>query len=379
MTTTDDRPVNGHRIPPTGAGELDLPSQPPRSPVPRTKSSTPPLLAGMPSAEHLTALRDHAAAVIAVQDAPELRAVKSLDEIEAERQVDAEHRDDLLTLRRERNRAVIERGKRELKTETTIDAAAHRDQLDASKARAMLGRLTSPVGYLASQMRARRLSLLLTTIPAVVAVVLGSIQVQATVTTLLHLASGDPVAIMLFGLEPLITLPLVAILIYQGGTPGGSPSTWREFTGARFVKAEVGLLAASVLVNVGPHVILRQYGTAAIWLAVPAAIVLTLNLLPQLADAYTARIMDARMDAELGSPTRRLSGADARRFRQVALIIAADAAGEIGGFRDEHGLPSTTQILKTLKAKQGTAAQEDAMAVTDALRLLRGVEPDAGV
>lgn len=374
MTAVENRPVNGHRMapPPDLGGELDRLDldrpTPDRAPAP--------MLSGVPSLEHLAALRSHAAEVIAVQDAPELREAKKLDEITAEIDLAAEHRGDLLALQRKRNRALIAQGERELATEVEISRAAHRDKLEAAKANALLNRLTSPVGYLAAQMRARRLSLILTALPAVVAVLLGSVQVQSAVTELLKLKAGDPISLALFGLEPLFTLPLVAILIYQAAAPGGSPTNWREVRSAKFFLAEVGLLGASITINVGPHVLLHQAGTAAVWLAVPATILLTLNLLPRLAQAYAERIMDARMEAKLGAPTGRLSGTEAKHFRQAGMILRAMANGEIGGERDEHGLPSNNQMYKALRlAQDGRGSREDAVTVAEGIRLLHGVEP----
>lgn len=379
MSITDDTRTNGF---PQVTGRplrsilrprpvADTPATPPTPPM----SSGNVTLPGVPEAVELAALRDHAADVIAVQDSPELRAAKTRAEIDAERELAAEHRANLLELQRERNAAELTLARSALATETQIARAGHADQLESAQVKARLARLSSPVGYIAAQSRARRASLALVALPAVIAVAFGAVQVQSTVAAIMGLSSAAPLWWLLYGLEPLATLPLVAILLYEGSAPGGSPTSWRELARGRFLAAEVGLLVASVLLNAGPHLAQGQVGTALIWLAVPATIVLTLNLLPRLSEAYTARIMGARTEAELGAPTGRLPGDQAKRFRQAAMILAADQAGEIGGFRDADGLPSKSQILKVLKSQQGAASVPDAMAVLDALRLLRGIEP----
>lgn len=362
-TEQDTTPRNGHTLPHAPVNQLPQVDE----------TQLPDFLADAPTRTELDAARHVTGQAIEGQDADELRAWKSWDEIEAERQVAAEHRANLLGLQRDRNGADLKRQRKELDLDTELAEQADRDQRDAMRARSQMKRLASPISYLASQVRTRKLSLGLAAAPAAVAVLIGAANVQQTLAELQGI-TGGLMYWLYAGIEPLATLPLIAILALQASGQHDGQNVWQNLRGGRFRKEKFTLLAVSILLNVGPHLLLGEVKAALVWLWVPLAIVVSLSLLPALAHAFNERIVAAKTDAELGVPSGSLTGDQAKLVRQMRMVEEADLSGQLGGQRDEHGIPSSTAVRKALQTIQGRAGVPDARAVTSAIRLMKGIE-----
>ncbi|WP_176879926.1 hypothetical protein [Prauserella marina] len=346
-------------------------------------STAPDLDLGLLTAEQLDKAIASATSVVERQDVDELFTAKNADEIEAKREVCREFRTDMLEVERERNAAVVSRARAELDVENRLAAQTLRDELDASKARALLKRMTNPVAYLASQVRVRRVALALAAAPAVVAVLIGAIQSQEAWSRLWNVTGDVLLTGALYGFEPLFTLPLVAILLYEAATPGGSVRTVKEtwfrkadFDGdqTEFGSIKAGLLLASVLINVLPHLLLGELSGVA-WFAVPAAIVISLSLVPKLAVGFGQRILNAKSDAELGVSSGSLPPVLAKLARQKRHVELAIKDGSYRGQLDEKTrLPSANGVRKTLAELQGAAGMPDAQNVVGFMRIERGIE-----
>lgn len=362
-TPADQQPMrNGQEMPPR------------RSPAySQSDSDLPQFVHEAPSAAELDAARARTAETIAGQDATELRNWKSFDEIDAERQVAKDHRAELLRMQKKHNAAEIRRQEKELDLDEDLTDQARRDQRDARRAKDQLNRLSSPVSYLASQVRAKRAALALAAVPSVVGVVVGAVNVGDSITRLV----GD-VSVLLsglaYGVEPLVTLPLISILLYQAADTAQAESSWSEFRKARFFGIKTTLLAGSMVANGLPHMLLGEPATAALWMAVPVMIVVSLVLMPNLASAFNDRIAAAKTEAELSTPAGSLTGEQTKLLRHVRAVEEAEVSGQLGGQRDSDGMPSSKATRKALVATYGKAGVPDSMATVSALRLLRGVD-----
>lgn len=400
MTVLDERPINGHpveaRDPWPEAEALAPPPRPaPQPPVKQTPQShsqdenpsaapaTFEAFTDMPSRDRLDDLITRASQVVEVQDADVLSQVKGTAEINASRRVAAKHRAALLKVQEKRNQAEVKAAERKLKAEIRrqdrerqleekLADAELRDQLDATEARHRLKRLADPVSYLAAQIRSRRLAMALGAAPAVVAVTIGAVQSQDALARLWNIPHNSPLWWLLFGLEPLATLPLVAIMLYTAASAVTSSwSSWRDMRDQEFFHLKLGLLMSSIAINVMPHMALGEISGVG-WVAVPLAIVVSLSLLPKLSEGYNDRIAGAKTEAELGAPAGVLVGEHAKLIRQLRWVQQALIEGRVQG-EITDGVPSASAILRVLREKQGTASKPDAQRVRDAMRLLHDV------
>lgn len=375
MTTTEQQPVNGQVpstafVPPQMTTPLYAASP---QPVPSPQQRVDAWFGDMPSADELTELKDRAGSAVAVQDAHEVREWKTRDEIAKDRVLAETHREDMRGVQAKRNAFEVQKAERQLATDMEIDKAQQRDVLDALKAKDKLRALSSAVAFLGSQYRARRLALALAVSPAVAGVLSGTVQVQDAWSKVLNVASTSPVFWVLFLLEGLATAPLVGILIFQAGKPGGSASAIRqafaEMRREQFFAIEALLLGISVFINVAPHMILGEWA-GLIWLWVPVAVVLSLWLLPRLANAFNERILLAKTDAELSAPAGHLTPEQAKLIRQMKAVEEAELTGSLRA-QDGEVTAGVNAICKALRAAFGTAGAPDGQKVRDALRLYR--------
>lgn len=409
MTLTDERPRNGHANgveAPTGVfGRLRAKTPAPGKEetaaalaAPRPQST---LLNGWPATGELADVVEAAKETLPHQNAPELLQVKTLAEIKREQKAEAEYRGKQHELRQLRQDAEIKRERMTLAAELAELEANQRDIVDAGSARAQLDRLANPISYLATQVRHRKVVLSLTVIPAAFAVLIGAVQAQDGWRRVLHLNAAAPVFWVLFTLEALATLPVISILIFQSGESGKrqdasltdndeyvdsgdvwlpdhvaneTPTTWKSVRSQRFFGASVTLLTASVLINVGPHVLLGEISSAWMWLWIPATIVLTLHLLPKLANGYALRILMAKQDAVLNAPVGPLPPTQAKAIRLAREVDRVQQNGEIVGEVDEFGIPGTRATMRAIKKVHGRAGVPDARAAAAVLRVWRGVE-----
>lgn len=354
-------------------------------------------------AEQLRVLRAQAGETIAVQDAEEFAAAMGGAELAEERRIavfdrtadrldriqdraleladkDAERALRTKTqkvqrdLRSEEVDAGAARARSEARVEKAIADRAHADELAALDARALLTDLTNPVSALATLFRTRKLALRLTAAPTVIAVLIGAFNVGGTLGPLFGLSWLDPLRWLLYGFEPLATLPLVAILLLHAADPEQAVSTFKDLRKRKYFRIEATLVAVSIVLNVVPHLYTGDVTLALIWMWVPITIVITLWLLPQLVHNFNQRLRFAQAEAELGAPAGNLSPAEARLVRHMRLIRAASEQDEILGTVGEDGIPSTRATERTLRAVQGKASVPEATRVNTALRVLQGID-----
>lgn len=109
--------------------------------------------------------------------------------------------------------------------------------------------------------------------PAIMAAVLGAVNVGVSLD---HLSPGTQ--LINWMVEPLVTIPLIAILVAQilGAIGEGKNNPYRNL--------EHGLVLMAVLLNVGLHVYIDGALTPAalVWLIVPAGLAISANLVPRL-------------------------------------------------------------------------------------------------
>lgn len=396
MTTTDQPTINGHRVngqvpsnafvppqmstplyatnpqpqPAAGDPQLSVYAQLPAYPQ---AAAVPSQFGTMPSAAELEQLQQRAAAAGTVQDADEIRSWKSWEEIEADRKLAQEHRAAMRKVEAERNAFEVEQARRQLSTQKEISAAQQRDQLDAIKAKDKLRTLSSPVAFLAAQYRSRKLALNLAASPAVAGVLIGTVQAQDAWAHVMHLSWTNPVWWVLFLLESLATAPLIGILIFQAGRPGGSASAIRrafaEMRTEKFAGIKALLLGISVFINVAPHLFLAEW-SGLIWLWVPVAVVLSLWLLPVLAAEFNERILTAKTDTELSVPAGTLSPDESKLIRQMRAVDEAELTGSLRP-QDGEVTAGAGAIRKALASAFGSAGMPDAQKARDGLRLYR--------
>ncbi|MGW4528343.1 hypothetical protein [Amycolatopsis sp. NPDC004378] len=334
--------------------------------------------ASMPSAAELKHLEQRATEAVQIQDAEVIRAWKTRKELDADCDLAEKHRTDMRAVQAKRNAFEIEQAERELATDQEVAKAKQRDVLDAIKAKDKLRALTSATAFLGAQYRSRRLSLVLAAAPAVAGVIIGTVQAQDAWSRVMHLAWTNPVWWVLFLLESLATAPLVAILIFQAGKPGGSASAMRqafaEMRKEKFAGIKVLLLGISVFINVAPHLILSEL-SGLIWLWVPVAVVLSLWLLPVLAAEFNERILTAKTDAELSAPAGQLSGEQAKLARQVRAVEEAELTGALK-IPENEATAGAGSIRKVLANRFGSAGMPDAQVTRDWLKFNRTGELD---
>lgn len=372
MTTTEQPTTNGHApaaafVPPQMTTQLYAATPQPQPPA------TPDRFTSMPSAAELKALEQRATEAVKVQDAEVIREWKSRKELDADCDLAEKHRTALRAVQAKRNAFEIEQAERELSTDQEIAKAKQRDVLDAIRAKDKLRALTSATAFLGAQYRSRKLALNLAGAPAVAGVIIGTVQAQDAWSRVMHLTWTNPVWSVLFLLESLATAPLVAILIFQAGRPGGSASAMRQaFASMRkekFAGIKALLLGISVFINVAPHLILGEL-SGLIWLWVPVAVVLSLWLLPVLAAEFNDRILTAKTDAELSAPAGQLSSELSKLGRMVRAVEEAELTGALKAPEDQ-ATAGAGAIRKVLAARFGQAGMPDAQLTRDWLKFVR--------
>lgn len=378
MTTTEQPQINGHApsaafVPPQMSTQLYATNPEPQLPQAPVTPVVEGRFASMPSAAELKHLEQRATEAVEIQDAEVIRAWKTRAELDADCDLAAKHRTDMRGVEAKRNAFEIEQAERELATDKEIAKARQRDALDAVKAKDKLRTLTSATAFLGAQYRSRRLALILAAAPAVAGVIIGTVQAQDAWSRVMHLTWTNPVWSVLFLLESLATSPLVAILIFQAGKPGGSASAMRqafaEMRKEKFSGIKALLLGISVFINVAPHLILGEL-SGLIWLWVPVAVVLSLWLLPILAAEFNERILTAKTDTELSSPAGKLTPELAKVARQVRAVEEAELTGSLK-VQEGKVVAGAESIRKALASRFGSAGIPDAQVARDWLHLNR--------
>jgi len=330
-------------------------------------------------AEELTRELAEVEAVLPLQDDPRLLQRKTRPELDAEKRVAATHRGAMLKIQAKRDEAEAglaelrmkhdsEQAERELKVAAELADAEHRDKLDAAKARGQLNRLTSPIGYIAQQYRQRRLALTLAATPSVLALILGATNVQESWARWLHYDETYFMHYALYGMEPVATLALSSILLFQGGRPGGLRSL-KEIAEVPFFWIGLVLLAMSCVIQVLPHLAMGEPEGLG-WLWVPFMIVISMHLVPKLNEGYGERIAAARTEAELTAPADHMTSDQSKMARLFGSLLRAGLAGRFRGEDAADGLPSNSSVDKTLRGEVGRVSRPDSLATSSFLRVV---------
>ncbi|WP_335992293.1 hypothetical protein [Glycomyces sp. MUSA5-2] len=138
-------------------------------------------------------------------------------------------------------------------------------------------------------------------LPAVLAALLGAVNVGVSLD---HLSPGT--RLINWMVEPLVTLPVIAILVAQilGAIGEGEANPFRRL--------ERGLVFVALVLNVGLHVYIEGALTpsALVWAIVPAGLAISANLVPRLIRALREALAKASVEpTAAGSKTFRTAPA----------------------------------------------------------------------
>lgn len=257
----------------------------------------------MPAPMALQAAVSRARQAVALQESDELRLAKSPEDV----------REDLSQARRHRDayRAYEDRVYRDRLAE--LDAGrAHARVLakherkrneDAAEAGQRLAQLLDPTAALIRLQRARRWAPRVALLPAVFAVAAGAVNVGTQLSRI-----NPATAWVNWAIEPLFTLPILAILIAQ--IAGAIPSVAEALTGVdtptkafhavlgnQYARVEAGLFLVAVALNVGLHFAGPGADGSSgswVWMVVPAGLVVSMYLVPKLLSDLTAKFVAAK-------------------------------------------------------------------------------------
>lgn len=167
-------------------------------------------------------------------------------------------------------------------------------------------------------------------VPAILAAVLGAVNVGVQFDAL---SPGTHVINWL--IEPLLTLPLLAILAAQisGAVASGGANPYRGL--------ERVLITVAVGLNVGLHLLVgAPVAEAAVWAIVPAGLAISAYLVPRLIGHLRASLVDAGT-AEAASPVAPLKASPGPIPMQVETVIDAERR------TDDEVLSAFARAIKT--------------------------------
>ena len=144
--------------------------------------------------------------------------------------------------------------------------------------------------------------------PAVLAAVLGAVNVGVSLD---HLSPGTQ--LINWMVEPLVTLPLIAILVAQilGAIGEGADNPYRRL--------ERVLVFVAVLLNVGLHVYIDGLvPSALVWAIVPAGLAISANLVPRLIRSLREALAKASVEPHT-------TGSKGHRTAPVAVVAGAES------------------------------------------------------
>lgn len=158
-------------------------------------------------------------------------------------------------------------------------------------------RALDPTSRIVRLAAAERIIPWIAVLPAALAAVLGAVNVGVQLDAL---SPGTHVINWL--VEPLITLPIIAILIAQilGAVGAGGAGDKNPYQGL-----EWGLVVAAVGLNVGLHALVdgRFTAAAAVWAIVPGGFAISAHLVPKLIGGVREALADASVET-IAVPTR---------------------------------------------------------------------------
>lgn len=280
--------------------------------------------------------------LVAIQSNPLLLARMAPEERAAERRAARRVRAAYLREERAAQLAEVRRRRKARRVDTEMRDQEAADERWHRRAESARGRLTSPAARLAALYRSYRRQIRGLIAVACVGVAWGAVNVQGIIAAQFGLKMVQPGYWLAFGLEPLVTIPLIVLMAYQATLADwGRETTWRQQLPVRAV--EVVLLGAAIAMNALPH---AGEAASSAWLYVvpPSMIAVSMLVLPIVSAKIGRILLDARDDAEEAAALGIEGSALARFTDRLFSTFSAAKSGEIGGERDEHGLPSVSAI-----------------------------------
>lgn len=316
-------------------------------------------------AAELAAQRDAAADVLEVQDDPALTAAMSPREIKR-RQRDARA---VRAAKAEQERrsalAAMRRTARDQATNDELAEIASADKVDAARAGAQCRRLTEPGARLAGLYRAQRwLGRLL------LALVSGGIGWMAVNV---HNAAvdastplTDPYWWLSYLVDPLITTPLVVLLILRGIAARYGA---RPFGGARIAVLEIVLLVLSAGLNLS-GVFGHQLtpGLLMSHVTPPVMVALIVFMYAPIMSFLGGLLAEAYEQAQAATRPAHLTEAETEEAERIGQALVGIRSGALP--LGDDGLPSTNQVEKYLRAVNGKVAKANAQRVAEAIRAM---------
>ena len=207
-----------------------------------------------------------------------------------------------------------EGARRQAEHEARLAEDRRRRENRAEAALERRSRALDPTGRVVRLAAAERFVPWIAVVPAVLAAVLGAVNVGVMLD---HLSPSTHVINWM--VEPLLTLPVLAILAAQilGAVGSGASDPYRRL--------EWALIAVAVGLNVGLHVAVDGLTpTAAVWAIVPAGLAISVHLVPQLIRNVREALADAGQSAETTGPVPAGSTSTVPRPMQVDAVVDPD-------------------------------------------------------
>ncbi|NIJ11600.1 hypothetical protein FHU38_001944 [Saccharomonospora amisosensis] len=250
----------------------------------------------VPDPAGLAAAVGRAHRTVELQTDPALRQAKSPGDLAADLAQERTHRE----LQRGYEDAVfrveLEEQRRGLEHHKRLSQRAREAREAAADAAQRRDHLLDPTTALVRLDRARRWAPIVALLPAVFAMIAGAVNVGVELTRL-----NPHTVVINWVIEPLLTVPIVAILIAQ--IAGAVPAVAEAKTALTnpYVRLEVALFTAAAGLNVGLHYIPTRDGNTSgggvgsvVWLIVPVGLAVSMHLVPALLNDLTARFVAAK-------------------------------------------------------------------------------------
>lgn len=371
LATSDDTQEwpRGYDLP-SGSPLVDSPQREAES---RPQATSPASGGGMPSKREVSPVERLQRQVREAEGMVRLQSEQVLLDVLSEKEMNAERRSVekvRKTLRDQRIRVDLEAAKqaaRKLKVESKLARMEVADQLWHQQALSQRKRLTDPSSRLADLYRWHKVTTRVLLALIVIGIAWASVNVQQTLTV--GVPTSDPLFWLSYAIEPLISFPLIVLMILQS-----TAARWgRKFRagklGAKGVIAiEVVLLTLTMFLNSAPY----MPGTGE-WVSLPIfvghmvppiMIAVAVLLQPIAADFFANLLVQAHVAAD--SEDSRLSEETDDVIGLVNRIRSAIAEGLLTCAPGE-AYPSISQTQKVLNVgKARVQKAHDAMKKLDA-------------
>lgn len=191
---------------------------------------------------------------------------------------------------------------------------------------------------------------------ALVGVVWGAVNVQQGVARQQGLEWGQLAWFLAYGIEPLVTIPLIVLLKHQSDmSDWHRQTTWREQWPLRCVEA--ALLGVTVALNVVPH---RHEGLGAAIYAIPPLMIATSMILLPIVSRQLGELLQEARTAILAAENQQTAATDADRSAADADQstgqdeAAVDPVGNDGATTPEPAGPMPSGGLVGIDADRST-------------------------